>query len=659
MFDFLSEGDEEQTARRKVAKDSKRRVMPTIRPPVPVSKSGPLLPPKPGDPVEPPPPLTTAKRAKNADDLDFLEDTRSNAPDLRPVEKNRTANNRPNNVRPLTQSPANDEDMELEKEFSSLERGKRDELDFGNDWREGLATTFEPQEEDPKESLIRWFALGTAALLLVGGGSYLYFSGKLDQLIPSQNELAFEDEFLSDTQSAELSPSTNAVVEGDQNTAADTVATDSASALDNTSPDTADIVAEPSSLMVRFRDELAALEALVSNGAYDDAEQALSSMDRTLYGYGASEFQAIEARIAELKTDAAGQQQALEVAEAARQEERRQAEAAEARAAAAEAARLAEVRRAEQLAVEQERLKLQRETEQAAADQAARLEEQRLLAAQQAEALRQEQAQARQQAQARVEAAAEEARQQARAAANEAATTEAARREAARLEQLQQARTASELAAARADKIRLDALEETAREEARRQIAEADRLATDRRIAQERAAAERRVALEQRLERAREIEAANAAAAQGESRAQNRNTVIVAESQVAEVPANNATVVNATPRAITDDELQTVYRKFTDLQNAISSRDIGQVVSLTKRSGLRVQQFMQVFENSVGIDVRIRNVSTSNATGEINGTLQIQSIERADGSRAVPPSNMQSIRLTSSREGNDWSAISW
>ncbi len=664
MFDFLSEGDEEQTARRKVAKKSKRRVMPTIRPPVPVSKSGPLLPPKPGDPVEPPPPLTTAKRAKNADDLDFLEDTRSNAPDLRPVDKKRTASTRPNNVRPLTQSPANDEDIELEKEFSSLKRDSRDELDFGNDWREGLATTFEQPEEDPKESLIRWFALGTAALLLVGGGSYLYFSGKLDQLIPSQSELAFDDEFLSDTQNAELSPSLNAPVESDQNagaaaTVTDPVAADTGTALNNEALETAGNVAEPSSLWVRFSDELAALEALVSNGAYDDAEQALSSMDRTLYGYGASEFQAIEARIAELKTDAAGQQQALEAAEAARQEERRQAEAAAARAASAEAARLAEVRRAEQLAAEQERLKLQREAEQAAANEAARLEEQRLLAAQEAEALRQEQALARQQAQARVEAAAEEARQRARAAADEAATTEASRREAARLEQLQQARSASELAAARADKIRLDALEETAREEARRQIAEADRLATDRRIAEERAAAERRAILEQRIARTREIEAANAAAAQAESRAQNRDVVIVAESQATEDAANNASVVNAAPRAITDDELQTVYRKFTDLQNAISSRDIGQVVSLTKRSGLRVQQFMQVFENSVGIDVRIRNVSTSNATGEINGTLQIQSIERADGSRAVPPSNMQSIRLTSSREGNDWSAISW
>lgn len=655
MFDFLSEGDEEQTARRKVAKKSMRRTMPTIRPPVPVSKSGPLLPPKPGDPVAPPPPLTTAKHAKNVDDLDFLEDTTLSAPDLRPVKKKRTARNRQSNVRPPTQSPANDEDIELEKEFSSLKRGNRNELDFGNDWREGVATTFDQPDEDPKESLIRWFALGTAALLIVGGVSYLYFSGKLDQLIHSQTELAFDDEFLSETQRGELPSSLNATVENDENTGVveakvEPAVADTNTALSDVAPDSAGNLAEPSSLMVQFREQLAALEALVSSGAYADAERALNSMDRTLYGYGASEFQAIEANIAELKNEAAVQLQASQVAEAARQEDRRQAEAA--RVASIEAARLAEVRRTEQLAAEQERLNVQRQTAQAAADEAARLEEQRLLATQ-------EQALARQQSRDSVEAAAEEARQQARAAADEAATTEAARAEAARLQQRQQARTASELTAARAEKIRLDALEETAREEARRQIAEADRIATDRRIANERAAAERRTVLEQRLARVREIEAANAAAAQAASRTQNRNAVAVAKSQSTEGFENNTSVVNVAPRAITDDDLQTVYKKFTDLQKAISSRDIGQVVSLTKRSGLRVQQFMQVFENSVGIDVRIRNVSTSDATGEINGTLQIKSIERADGSLAVPPSDMQSIRLISSRDGNDWSAISW
>ena len=68
---------------------------------------------------------------------------------------------------------------------------------------------------------------------------------------------------------------------------------------------------------------------------------------------------------------------------------------------------------------------------------------------------------------------------------------------------------------------------------------------------------------------------------------------------------------------------------------------------------------MQIFENSVGIDVRIRNVSTSNATGEINGTLQIKSIKRADGTLAAPPADLESIRVTTKRVGDDWSVIRW
>jgi hypothetical protein len=68
---------------------------------------------------------------------------------------------------------------------------------------------------------------------------------------------------------------------------------------------------------------------------------------------------------------------------------------------------------------------------------------------------------------------------------------------------------------------------------------------------------------------------------------------------------------------------------------------------------------MQIFENSVGINVRIRNVSTSNAIGEINGTLQIHSIKRNDGTLAAPPKGLESIKIKTKRDGDDWSAIRW
>jgi hypothetical protein len=228
----------------------------------------------------------------------------------------------------------------------------------------------------------------------------------------------------------------------------------------------------------------------------------------------------------------------------------------------------------------------------------------------------------------------------------------------------------AQITARQADKIRLDALEEAAREEARRQITAADRLATDRQIAEERAAAERRASRAARLQRAKEIEVQNAAAkaaltalaSDGQSAArastpQSTNIQASAPSVNTNGASQTRSTTNTSP--ISDDELQTVYKRFSILQGAISNRDISAVVGLTERSGLRVQQFMQMFENSVGIDVRIRNVSTSNATGEINGILQIKSIERSDGTLVSPPANLQSIKVTTKRQGDGWSVIRW
>ena len=642
MFDFLSEDDDQRSARKKVAKKGKRKsmpAMPTIRKPVPISKSGPLLAPKPGDPVEPPPPLTTGKVPAVSDDLAFLDETRAESPDLSPVSKKGTEKHsetiRPGNVQQANQNSANDEDSDLAREFSSFGRDKVDDIDFGINWGEGHLN-YESQEDSPKEGLIRWIALGGAAILLIGGGSYLFMSGKSDQLLPGQSD---------------QTTSVESTVTGT------TVSDVKASGIENTVLETA----QAPSTMQRFLDQQSAIEALISQGSLDEAQLALSSMDRTLYGYGASEFQLLESRIESLQSEpGTASESASNEAEALRLEELQSTEQlaleAQAEAQAEEAARLANIALAEKKAAEDVRLEQERLAKQAAEVEADRIV-QRRFAEEQAEALRVEQAAARLAAQREEDAARLQAQKEADAADLQSVADAS---EAARQEQLVQARLASETAAARADKIRLDALEETARDEARRQIAEADRLATDRRIAEDRIAAERRTALEQRLKRAREIEAANAvaeAARQTDIQAKSQNTV--ASTTQDQRQSNNASAAQSAGRPITDSELQTVYRQFSELQDAIAERDIGQVVNLTERSGLRVQQFMQVFENSVNINVRIRNVSTSNATGEINGTLQIQSIERADGSRAVPPANLESIRISTRRDGNGWSPISW
>ncbi len=641
MFDFLSEDDEQRSARKKVARKGKRKsmpAMPTIRKPVPISKSGPLLAPKPGDPVEPPPPLTTGKVPAVSDDLAFLDETRAESPDLSPVSKKGAEKHsetiRPGNVQQANQNSANDEDSDLAREFSSFGRDKVDNIDFDKNWGEGHLN-YESQEDNPKERLIRWIAFGGAAILLIGGGSYLFMSGKADHLLSGQSD---------------QTTSLESAVTGT------TVSDATASAIETTALETAQVP----STMQRFLDQQSAIEALIGQGSLDEAKLALSSMDRTLYGYGASEFQLLESRIESLQSESGTpSESATNEAEALRLEELKRLEQlaleSQAEAQAEEAARLANVELAEKNAAETVRLEQERLAKQAAEVEADRIV-QRRFAEEQAEALRIEQAAARLAAQREQDAVRLQAQKEADAADSQSIADAS---EAARQEQLVQARLASETAAARADKIRLDALEETARDEARRQIAEADRLATDRRIAEDRIAAERRAALEQRLKRTREIEAANAAetARQADAQSNSRNTV--ASTTQDQRQSNNASATQSAGRPITDAELQTVYRQFSELQEAIAERDIGQVVNLTERSGLRVQQFMQVFENSVNINVRIRNVSTSNATGEINGTLQIQSIERADGSRAVPPENLESIRISTRRDGNGWSPISW
>jgi len=83
------------------------------------------------------------------------------------------------------------------------------------------------------------------------------------------------------------------------------------------------------------------------------------------------------------------------------------------------------------------------------------------------------------------------------------------------------------------------------------------------------------------------------------------------------------------------------------------------VLDLTSRSGLRVQQMMQMFENNVSISARLRNVSTLEAAGEIRGVLQITRLERANGMVTGPPPGLESVPLVMVRQDDGWSSIRW
>ncbi|ASJ72365.1 Chromosome partition protein Smc [Granulosicoccus antarcticus IMCC3135] len=663
MFDFLAEEGAEKQRRKKRSEAATERPLPIIRRPVPVSQSGPLLPPKPGAPVAPPPELTSgSSTTSDTDDLDFLDDM----PARRPVAKTRKPrapeSDSDSNItrldsrskRTRTEADPTAVTRRVSKparfnesdDFDDIQLNLDDSPEFGRGRGVGR-TVVEPDDfdEETRPGRGRWLALALV-LIAAGAGSFAFTnSPELRALLTGFG--------LPDGSSS----GTDDVI----------VSTD-----DTVSPDDNRVVSEPSEMMQRFSEQLSLVEGLIDNGDLDDAEQALSSMDRTVYGYGAREFGELENRIEQVRSgvvepavnetsadDQLAEAEAARLAgERAAQAERERLVAAEQasrdaaeRARIAEQTRVAEQARAEQARAEQARAEQARaeqaRAEQARAEQAraeqARAEQARAEQAaldEQARIDAEQQAQAEQAEEARIAAAEQSVRQEqsSTAATQVEQAAAAARQEAARLEQLRQEQQAAQIART-SDWPAPDR----------------DRQATDRRIAEERAALQRQEAREQRLVEAREREAA--LAAQAESAVQTES------EESTEAYVDIPPVVDAreeqTSKAIDDDELQIVYRRFIELQRAISGRDINAVVGLTERSGVRVQQFMQIFENSTQIDARIRNVSTNNATGEIKGTLQINRIQRANGTFVEPPSALSSIPLSSTREGDGWSAIVW
>lgn len=694
MFDFLREGETEKGAREKVRKrppqEGGNRPLPVIRKPVPISESGPLLPPKPGAPVEPPPRLTDNPFAKPEDEFGFLDDIslddtgkrRRTGPLTGPA-------TRPSpgfgpevvpgaaNVTPLypdrgtKSTPLDLDDLHLD-----------DTAEFD---RVGTAERREPSavSASGEHKPLRWLAIGVAVLLIGAGVSSFLVTDPMGLSSGSDPRIA--------TPEPDSAPiSTEQTPERDIATA----------------PPSGGLQISP--MFQAYKEQLTTITSLIDSGKLDEAEQVLTTMDPFVYGYGSEEFQAQETRIARIRSgeitpdtlseaqiavqqaqaDAERearelaevqaaeerlqqQREAEQAAEAQRLEEQREAQqAAEARrqeeqrqAAAAEAERLEKLREAE--LAEAERLNQQRLAEEAERAEAEREEQQRLAAqAEREAAIEQEQQRAAERA-AQEEAArveqerlAELARQQ-----QEERRVQAQEAEAERLEQQRQAERAAADEARQREQARLAEVEDQRQAQAqlqaeqrqreaseRQRIDEANRRATDRQIAEQRAAAQRQQAREQRLidarerERAREAAAAIAAEQQGTSPAS---------------PDLSGGPVARADQSISEEELELVYRRFANLQQAIRDRDINAVISLTRRSGARVQQFMQVFENSVQIDARIRNVSTSNATGEINATLQINGVRRPDGSVVKPPADLKSISISSKRDANGWSAIRW
>ncbi len=728
--------------RQSMAIKKEDKPFPIIRKPVPVSKSGPLRPPKAGRPLDEPPILTNrVKPAQSNMDVDLnLDGTDNDGTDL---------------------------------DFL--------DLDEGHSWVEDSQAAIDreifkrPQPAPKKKMGFSKKPLVFLALVAAAGVGYFVVPPWIEQQRLAATEQPGEADAL---ETAQNSPTTDAEVV-DEATLDNTIEIDGGGLSDpdvpqavdlatvNTANDqTADSGQNPSAesnqvrqerpLNVRFREHLSTLESLVSQGALEQAEQLLSGMDRTLYGYGAPEFAAIEEQIKSMRAGEqpdetrqaqlaqteqeerdrilAEQQELLKrEAQRATQEQDPSADDdqsitgalaelsepalntdaqlatdqapseqnAETLAMQQEAEELAAQQEAERLAKEQaaEELAAQQETERLAKEQAAA----EIAAAQEAERLAEEQAKRDLEAQRQARLAEEQAARELAArqaseqfAAQQAAARElAAQREARRLAEEQAAATAlaaqreaQRLAEEQAAATALAAQRETERA-AEQQLAvvtepeiEPAKIEDSVPTGNQSAPAATRPELElpvsrQRLAREQELERVAAIAAQTRadraiqerarreelSRAQaalqpdsaNRTAASQPEPLVNPITSGQETVA----RTISEDELQDVYRRFDELQKAIRNRDITAVIELTSRSVVKIQQFQQMFQNNISIDARIKNVSTRDASGEIQGTLVITRLERADGVVTGPPLDLASVTLTSQRNEDGWSAIRW
>ena len=565
---------------------------------------------------------------------------------------------------------------ESDNEFDFLvDEQRRDQLanaEF-NDWHTAHQSDYEVDEETQPRSRRVWLIAGLAvASIVVGVGHFAY-----QQFMPGQT-------LLTDSENVTEKPA------AEQTRTADVA--DSLGSSSNPVTGTAIAGADAKPLSMRFREELATIEAIVANGQLDKAEQALASMDRSVFGYGAPEFTDLQARIAGLRD---GSVQPLNAAETV-------AVATVAQQAAADL----QAREQQRLIAEQQAAARQAQLEQQALEQQAAIRK-----AQQAAA------EAKTIAKAEAEKKVQEAQAQAQAAAAAAARSEAEQERQLRVEEQQQAEIQAERARAaaraaaqqRAEALAAQQSNDTAvvgpavtpaiqgisdADVAAAQVVEAQRQAelqaekaaaqqtaerqaalraaqqrraeqqqaTDRQIALQRQAAQR-VAEEQKLADQAEANEKSAAQAQAAVDAQAAAQTQAEAQAAAEVKKQQAReellLARVEPQPITDSDLQQVYKRFINLEAAIKSKDIETIIGLTQPSGARVQQFLQIFENSDAIDARIANVATRNADAAIIGKLKINSLVRLDGTVVNVPDNLKTITLTSIRGPQGWSLIDW
>ena len=661
QFDFLDEEAANTPARQKKVRSSKELVMPIIRKPVPISESGPAR-------VGSLPAIGEVD-----DDFDFLSSDQQGAKKAE---------------QPTFTEPA---------------------------WNEGIHD-YEAEDKSPIVGKLITLLLGTILIAGAVSAYFLYFKPKqiTQALNPStletpDNDLSTESSEAVLTANEATSDGTTAkslsqqffeqlreleamVASGELDAAQQTIASMDRSVYGYGAPEFSEIEQQIE------RRRSGAPESTSDTETVAQAEQAASVARQAQL---AAEQQAAAAEIERVEAMNKAEAERLEAARVAEAERVAQAEIEAQVEREAEAARQAEIERAAQAAIDAEAARLRaaeelrlaqanREAEAARlaeAERVAQAERERAAEAQRAEQAARE-AEAAKVAEAarlaeaqRLEQAAQEAQAAKLAEAERLAQTqrlEQAAREAEALklaEAQRQAEAARAADAAREAELQAQALAEQKRADAAAAAAEADRVAQAAEAtlaASQKKAADESLALAtakatQRLERDRlaKLETDRRIAERARLSDERAKAAEFARQQEAarqkavEAQANLQITPTQDVYSITDNDFNFVGGKFVELKTAIENRDIANVIALTQRSGKRVQQMLQIFENNSAVKARLVNVKSRNAEGIIVGQLKIQKLVKNTGVEVDAPSNLSSITLTSKRGPNGWSTIAW
>lgn len=534
---------------------------------------------------------------------------------------------------------------------------------------------------DTRSSSAKKFTSILIALVLLAGAAFAYFmytkgeqkdNSNKDDNLPGIVQLDTPNDQIPEiaTTPADEAGTTEPTEVTDNTLPAD--AAEPADSIESAEPtEIPEATERPNTLFNRFNEQVQLLERLIAENELDEAERIIFTMDRAVYGYGASEFTGFEQQIAKQRAAISGQTDGTGViaesnlTENAESETSVLAEPISEEQALLEAQRLAEEQRlaeAKRILDEEQAAEQQQIADDTRAAEAARQAEELRLAeeARVAEELRLlEEAQA-----AEVARQAEELRI---AEANRAA-------ELAQQAELEAQRVAEEERLASAERLAVAEQAEQARLEKEASEAEQARLAEQERLAAEQAAAnlaeqQAQVAAESLAlatekaadriveERARLNRETDAELARQEAQVQESERIRSEEALVNQPAEPQPSQQVAT--SISDDDFNFVAGKFVELKTAVANKDIDTVIALTKPSGKRIQQMLQIFENSESVQARVSNVATRNADGVIVGQLNIQKVIKKSGAVATVPSSLSSITLTSKRGPEGWSAIAW